>query len=327
MKQQGIEIIGFGKNVGEKVVTNAMLEKIVDTNDEWIVQRTGIKERTVTNQSTAKLASIALENACKNANISLEKLDLLVVSTTSSEHIMPPTSGVILKELGVQKQIPAFDINVACSGFVFALDIARSSMMDGSYEYVAVIGVEKYSQYIDWTDRQTCILFGDGAGCVILQKSKVGKISEAYLKNKLDINSSLHLEATIQSNCPFFEQPKVEQTYMKMTGQEVFKFAVTVIPDAMSKLLEQLDITVDTIDYFVLHQANSRILDFVAKKYKVPQEKFFMNLDIYGNTGAASIPLALADMEERNLLKSGTKLILVGFGGGLSWGSIYIEIP
>lgn len=323
-----IRISGYGKQVGEQIVTNDMIAEHVDTSDEWIVQRTGIKQRRVTAKSTAQMAGESLIAAVENAQITVEDLDILIVVSTSSEHIMPTTGGIIMKMLHMSKQIPVFELNSACTGFINGLEVATSLMETNDYKIAAVIGVEKYSQHIDWTDRSTCILFGDGAGAVILERAETsGSISKAYVANKPDTSNSLVLEANIHTNCPFVpKQEIVKNNYIEMKGQEVFKFAVNVIPQALDRTLAENDEVIDNIDYFVFHQANERILHYVAKKYDISVEKCFMNLDKYGNTGAASIPIALAEMEELGLLQPGVKLILVGFGGGLSWGTIFVEI-
>ncbi|MGL5043114.1 MAG: 3-oxoacyl-ACP synthase III family protein [Culicoidibacterales bacterium] len=328
MKMRNSSIIGFGKATGEIIVTNAMLASYLETNDEWIKQRTGIKSRRITNYSTAKLASYALKNAIISAGIEIAKIDALVVATTTSEHIMPTTAGILMQKLGMERAIPVYEINSACTGFIAALELATTLMEANDYNYIAITGVEKYSQYIDWYDRSTCILFGDGAGSVILAKATRGLISPAFLVNKQDELQSLSLEATINSNCPFVPAhggQKGEQ-YITMKGQDVFKFAVKAIPEAISAVLAQQEMSIELIDYVVCHQANERIVHFVAKKYNIPVEKCYMNLSEYGNTGAASIPIVLAEMNEKKLLTSGTKLLLVGFGGGLSWGAIFVEI-
>lgn len=307
----GLQIMSTGYYVPGKVMSNFDLEKIVDTSDEWIVSRTGISNRHfVETEDTVELGYLAAKDAIVKGNIDTSKIGLIVVATMSPTHFTPSTACLIQERLGLNEQsVMAFDISAACSGFVYALSIVRALLqtMDGSY--ALVIGSETLSKLVDFKERETCVLFGDGAGAIVCQKSE--QLFACY-------NDAMGNEEAL------FAKVGVDQ-YLQMNGRGVFKFAVTAIPRSIEEVLKQTKLTMADIDYVVCHQANYRIIANVYKKMKCNPEKFYMNLQEYGNTSGASIPLALAKMDEEGILKRGMKIICVGFGGGLTWGATLLE--
>ncbi len=298
----GIEIISTGYAKIEKTLDNAQLEKMVETSNEWIISRTGIQRRHISSRSSALLAIEAAKKATQNQDLS--KLSLIIVATMTPENKTPSNACLVQNALGLNEQaIICFDINAACSGYVYALKVAQSLLQEG--QYGLVIGSEQLSSIIDYQDRNTCILFGDGSAATLIKKNN--NIFYSYL-------DSAGNQDVLYAN-----------DYLKMKGQEVFKFAIQTIPQSIDHVLNQAKMTLEEIDYVVCHQANERIIKHVYKKYQCSSEKFYMNLQEYGNTSAASIPLALAKMNEQGLLQKGMKIILVGFGGGLTWGAILME--
>lgn len=305
---EGLKILSTGYCPGEKIVTNFDFEGKIETSDEWITTRTGIKRRHFSSHSSAYLAIEAAKQAVKDLDLS--KIALIICATMTPENATPSNACLVQEALGLQDQsIMCFDINAACSGFVYALEIAKS-LLKNKDQYALIIGSEQLSRVVDFTDRSTCILFGDGAGAVVAKKA------DALFISYNDASGTAEpLVAKYDENDP----------YLHMQGQEVFKFATRVIVKSINEVLQQADMTLDDVDYVVCHQANSRIIQYVYKKLKCSPEKFFINLDEYGNTSAASIPMALAEMNDKGLLKDGMKIITVGFGGGLTWGATLME--
>lgn len=309
----GLKIVAMGHCVPEKVVTNDDLSKIVDTNDEWISSRTGIRERRfVVGETGTSLAVGAVRMALEKSGIALEDIGVCVVATVKADYLTPSNACMVQKELGLPNDIPCFDINAACSGFMYGLQVARGILMQSERRYGIVVGTETLSKILDMTDRGSCILFGDGAGAAIIELSDDHRII-GDLGSKGD-NEVLY--------CP---NNSDEDRFVAMKGSDVFKFAVSTVPKSIDRLLEKAGVAADDIDYYVCHQANVRIIESVAKKCKQPMDKFYINLDKYGNTSSASIPIALSEMCEKGLLKPGMKIICVGFGGGLTWGGAYLE--
>lgn len=309
---EGIRIIGNGYYVPEKIVTNDDLSKIVETNDEWITTRTGIKERHfVTDEKNVDIACIAAEKAIQDAGINKEDIGVVIVATFSPDFFTPSIACFLQKKLGLSEDIPFFDINAACSGFVYGLSVIRGMLLQSKKKYGLLVGSETISNLLDFTDRGSCILFGDGAGAVIVKKEE-NCIFEAVLGGRGDEEILI---------CPCTD----EKRKIIMDGREVFKFAVKIIPKCINEVLENSGEKLENIDYIVCHQANIRIIEYVSKTIKVPMEKFFVNIDKYGNTSAASIPIALTEMKEQGLLKSGSKIICVGFGAGFTWGGTLLE--
>lgn len=321
---KNVKITGIGASIPNRIVTNDDLSKFVDTNDEWIYQRTGIKERRISDVDTSILATEAAVNALDDAGINKNEIDLIIVATFTPETFLPGCANLVQKQLDISENVTVFDINSACSGFVYALSVARSLLLTGQHNKALVIGAEVISKTIDWTDRSTCILFGDGAGAVVLEMSNDQGLSKAYTKSIIDTDNVLTLNAINVKN-PFTENVSESDGYLHMIGNKVFKFAVHAVVDCILSILEETNTSLDQIDYIVPHQANYRIIQQVAKTLKIDEKKFYLNLERFGNTSAASIPLALAEMNTSNILKPGDKILLVGFGAGLSKGSILIN--
>ncbi|MGN0367411.1 MAG: 3-oxoacyl-ACP synthase III family protein [Wujia sp.] len=311
--KQGLRIVGLGHYVPEHVVTNDDLSKIVDTNDEWISSRTGIRRRHFVEEETnLDIAIAAACNALEDAGIDKEELGVVILGTVRPQYLTPSMACMIQKELELPMDIPCFDINAACSGFMYGIQIARGMLLQSDRKYGLVVGSETLSKILDMTDRGTCILFGDGAGAAVVEL--------ADNKYYSVLGSKGNDEVLVCHN------EDDGQRYVRMEGSEVFKFAVSTVPKTIMQLLEQANVSADDIDLFVCHQANKRIIESVAKKCKQSLDKFYMNLDEYGNTSSASIPIALSEMKQKGLLKPGMKMICVGFGGGLTWGGAYIEL-
>jgi 3-oxoacyl-[acyl-carrier-protein] synthase III len=320
------EIIGLGGYVPEKIVTNGELENIVDTSDQWITSRTGIEERRMsTGEKTTQLALKAAQRAIEQANIKPEEIDLIILSTITPDFFTPSTACLVQAELGL-KDIPSFDISAGCTGFIYGLQIADKFIKSGQSQCILVIGAEILSKVLDWNDRNTCVLFGDGAGAALLKKSKKEGIVSTYTGSQGDLEGFLTIPAVSLRN-PFLKnQSKIENhSYMYMNGKEIFKFATHIMLKSIEIILADNELTIDDIKYIVPHQANYRIIDNVAKKLKVPPEKFYKNMNHFGNTSAASIPLALDEMVQKKMIYDGDRIIMVGFGGGLTWGAILLN--
>lgn len=319
-----VEIIGTGSYVPEKIVTNDDISEIVDTSDEWISTRTGIKQRRISvGENTSELGAKAALKAIEDANIKPEEIDLIITATTSPDTFTPSVSCLIQDIIGA-KNAACFDVSAACTGFIFGLNTASQFIKTGEYKTILVIGAEVLSKILDWEDRNTCVLFGDGAGAAIIRKSEDEGIVKAYLGSDGTGREFLYCPASNVDN-PFSESPEKINSKISMNGKEVFKFAVKVMVKSVKKILKDCDLKLEDIDYVVPHQANIRIIDFAAKKLNLGKEKFFTNLQGYGNTSGASIPIALDEMNKKGLLKKGNKIVLVGFGGGLTWGSMVIK--
>ncbi len=315
-------IVGWGMAVPDNIMTNDDLAAIVETDDEWIVSRTGIKERRIATDkdSTATLAHRAALKALDEANVLPQDIDLIVVATSTPEHVFPSTASVVQDWLGASNA-GAFDLAAACSGFVYALNMAADSIKSGSIDIAVVIGAETMSRVLDWQDRSTCILFGDGAGAVVLQASEEhGGILSSVLRSD---GAGADLLAIPTANNPNTNGHKIQKMYM--VGREVFRFATRVVDDSIREAVELAGITIKDINLVVPHQANQRILASAAKKLGIDLEMFVSNLDRYGNTSAASIPIALCEAIEAQRVKRDDYLVFVGFGGGLSWASMVVK--
>ncbi|SFU59518.1 3-oxoacyl-[acyl-carrier-protein] synthase-3 [Clostridium sp. DSM 8431] len=321
-----IYIKNFGAYVPKKVVTNDMLSKIVDTSDEWISTRTGIKERRISEgENTSDLAVKAINKILKKENLEGKEIDLIITATLTPDNIMPSTACIIQKKIEAEKAM-AFDINAACSGFMYALEVAYSMMeMNKKYKNVLVVGSEVLSKIVDWKDRNTCVLFGDGAGAVLLQRGNEEKLTDFYSYSQGKKGDALVCGGLDILN-PYVSLKHPLDNHVKMDGREIFKFASRVMIDAIKTLAQNNNIDINDIDFIVPHQANERIIKYTADKLHISFDKFYLNLDKYGNTSSASIPMALSEMNDKGLIKSGMKIVMVGFGGGLTVGSILIEI-
>ncbi len=323
------QIIGWGYHVPSKTITNHDLEQIVDTTDEWIRSRTGIEERHVAadpKETTATLAIAAARKALAVADVHPSKVDLVICATSSPEYVWPATASIIQDALGAVNA-GAFDLSAACSGFVYALSMARGHILAGDAEYVLVIGAETLSRIVDWTDRGTCVLFGDGAGAVLVAASDVpGGIMAVELGSDGSGANALLVPAGGSAMPASLETISSGSHFIKMDGKAVFRFATRVMAQATRKVLERSGLTTDDVDLIVPHQANIRIIqNSVLNQLKIPPEKVLINLQKYGNTSTASIPIALCEAIEAGRVKPGNNLVFVGFGAGLSWGACAIK--
>lgn len=321
-----VGIIGLGSYVPKKVLTNKDLEGMVETSDEWITTRTGIKERRIAagSETTSTLAFNAAKEALKDARISAEDLDLIVVATITPDMPFPATACLVQDMLGAKKAT-CFDVSAACAGFVYGIVMAQRFVESGAYKNALVIGAEKLSSVTDWEDRNTCVLFGDGAGAAVLAPVKKGGILASYLGSDGSLSELLMIPAGGSRRPASKETLENRLHYIKMRGNEVFKLAVKIMSDAACRALKQCDLGVEDIDCFIPHQANMRILDAVARKMKLPLEKIFFNVAQYGNMSSASTAVALCEAYQRGRIKEGGVVVLDAFGAGLVWGSCVIE--
>ncbi len=319
------KILSTGSYLPAKNVTNSDLSNFVDTNDEWIVSRSGIENRRFSvDENASQLAIKAAEIILKKAGRKPEDVELIITATVSADYVTPSVACLVQGRIGASKAV-AFDVNAACSGFIFALSIADKFIKSGVYNNALVIGTEVLSKYLNFTDRSTCVLFGDGAGGVFLEKSdeKTGIIAEVMGS---DGSKGLSLTAGYTPVVNIFNNNERNyDVYIKMDGREIFDFATRKAPVCIKELMEKAEIDKDDVDFVLPHQANSRIVEVISRKVKIPIDKFYMNMYYYGNTSSASIPIALNEMSEKGMIKEGTKIILCGFGGGLTWGSMYIK--
>jgi len=326
----GIKIIGTGSFTPEKILTNKDLEAMVDTSDEWISSRTGISERHIAedNVPTSELALNAAESALKAANITAEDLDLIIFATITSDKIFPSTACILQKKIGA-KNATCFDISAACSGFLYCLETAAAMLQSiPRYNKALIIGAEKMSSIVDWEDRNTCVLFGDGAGAMILEDTKTEGENSLLA---CDLGSNGNYEEILQipaggSAIPFSQDVlDNKQQFLEMSGQEVFKLAVNSMVRSCKKVLEETKIDASQIRWLIPHQANYRILKAVASRLKIKEEKVFMNVQKYGNTSAASIGIAFDEMVKEEKINKGEYILLTAFGGGLTWGATLLR--
>lgn len=317
------KIVGVGAYTPSNIVTNDDLSKVVDTNDEWIVTRTGMRERRIsTGEDTSYMATQACLEALKNANIKAEDVDHIIVATVTPDMFCPSVACLVQKNIGAINA-SSMDINAACSGFLYALKLANSLIKSGESKVTLIVGAETLSKVTDWSDRRTCVLFGDAAGAAVVKASEEKGILAVHTMAEGDKGEALQING-LPVNNPYTNKEDNDH-YISMNGQEVFKFATRVIVEAVNKVLEKSGVDIDEIKYVVPHQANLRIIDYASKKINLPIEKFYVNLSKYGNTSSASIPLALSEMYSDGKIEKGDKIILVGFGGGLTYGSAIIE--
>jgi 3-oxoacyl-[acyl-carrier-protein] synthase-3 len=322
------QISGWGMYVPERVLTNADLERVVDTSDEWIVSRTGIRERHVVSderETTATMAIRAARAALRVANLPPSQLDLVIVATTMPDYPFPATACLVQDALGATRA-GAFDLGAACSGFIYALSMASGYIRSGNAEHVLVIGSETLSRMMDWNDRNTCVLFGDGAGAVVLSASTV---RSGVLASELGSDGSggeLLIVRAGGSRAPAsYDTLSNGQHFVWMNGREVFRFATTVMPKATEAVVRKAGWELADLSLVIPHQANIRIINASIKRLGLPADRFFVNLDRYGNTSAASIPIALCEAVTQGRIHAGDRLALVAFGGGLTWAAAAIE--
>lgn len=317
-----LEIIGTGKCLPKAAINNQFLETVVDTSDEWISSRTGIHKRHLASkETTASMAVEAAKQAIENANINAEDIELIITATISPDYAFPSTACMVQQAVGAVNAV-SMDLSAACSGFIFAINTAYAYIRAGIYKTALLIGTETLSRHIDWTDRSTCVLFGDGAGAAVVKSSERGLIG---LEQGSDGQKGMVLNCRYPEVSNPLNQRAAVPGYVQMEGQEVFKFAVKKVPECIDALLEKEHMTHADISWYLLHQANIRIIQSIAKRLKEPLEKFPSNLEQYGNTSAASIPILLDEVHRSGQIKKGDKLIMAGFGGGLTWGACLLE--
>lgn len=308
---QGIKIVATGRALPQKVVTNDDLSRLVDTSDEWISTRTGIRQRYFCEEETCQsLAILAAKRAVEKAEIDKKQIGLVIVATATGDYVFPSVACMVQNALGLETEVLAFDLSAACSGFLYGLGVCRSVLSGQDKKYALLIGSEQMSRILDMEDRSTCVLFGDGAAAAVLTLEE----NEFYQKAWSDGNDEV-------LSC---KGVGYKNQHLLMEGSKVFKFAVKAIAQGIDEILEKAGKTIKDIDYVVCHQANERIIDHVSRKYK--GVTFYKNMDRYANTSAASIPIALDEMYEKGMLKSGMKIILVGFGAGFTWSSALLTI-
>lgn len=311
----GIKIRGTGRYIPENVVTNFDLSARMDTSDEWITSRTGIRRRRhCTDEGPAFLSTQAARRALERSGVSPDQIGACIVATLTPETLVPCTACLLQKELGLPTDIPCFDLNAACTGFLFALHTMECLLNASPRKFGLVVGAEALSRVINWEDRSTAVLFGDGAGAAVVECREGWPSIGAVLGSRGD-DTMLHVAG------PGSGQPSL----ISMEGTKVFKFAVETVPRCIDQVLERHGLSASDVDYFVFHQANSRIIDLAARRYAIPPDKYAKNLEEYGNTSAASIPLLLSELEERGKIGPGSRVLMVGFGGGLTWGGALVE--
>jgi 3-oxoacyl-[acyl-carrier-protein] synthase-3 len=324
-------IRGTGAYTPKKVLTNADFEKIVDTSDEWIVTRTGIKERRIIseNESNSDLCLRAGQNALDMAGCSAADLDMIIVGTVTPDYSLPSTAAVVQEKLGAVNSA-AFDVVAACAGFLHGLSIAHGFIVNGNIRRALVIGSEVLSRYTDYSDRSTCVLFGDGAGAVVVEAengadSNGSGVLSSYLKADGSKTELLWIPAGGSKNPLNANNVESRERYIMMSGNEIYKLAVRSMCDAALKALDKAGVSTDQISWLIPHQANIRIIEGVAKRLKIPEQKVFLNIEKYGNTSAASVPIALDEANRKGLLKEGDYILMVAFGGGLTWAASLVR--
>ena len=321
-----VSIIGIGKYVPETVVTNDDIAKIVDTNDEWIVTRTGIKERRVVSgdETAASLAINAAKDALGYAGIDPKEIDLIITATSMPDALYPSTSCEVQGALGATNAA-AFDVVAACSGLIYGLNIARNFIMAGTYNTVLLIGVDVHSRFLDWNDRGTCVLFGDGAGALIVKKSEDDINDILAIDMHADGSKASELKIPLNGkNCPLVEPKTEKKQQVDMNGREIYKFAVRVVPESILNAINAAGLSIDDIDYLIPHQANMRIVQAITERLNLKEDQVIVNLDKYGNTSTASIPIALTEALG-NKVSTPSRMVMCGFGAGLTWGTAIVN--
>jgi len=310
-----IKITGTGRGIPERCVTNDEIAGFLDTDDEWIVSRTGIKTRYICSyESLTVLSTIASKQALEKAGVDISDIDMIICSTLGGDYRTPSLACCVAEQ--IEAKCPAFDINAACTGFIYALDVASAYITPGKAKNILIICAEMMSTLVDWNDRNTCILFGDGAAACVVSKGNALK----YISLSATADTSILNMPSYNINSPY-KGKKEEKRFLHMQGQDVFKFAVGIVEPDLKEALETLDMAIREIDYFILHQANKRIIDTIRKKLKQPENKFPVNIGKYGNLSSVSIPLLLYEMLEEGKIKTGDVLFMSAFGAGLTSGS------
>jgi len=322
-----VSIIGTGSYLPERILTNQELEKLVETSDEWITSRTGIKERRIAGEDehTSDLAAKAALSAMENAGITAEEVDLIIVATVTPDMFFPSTACFVQTKIGA-KNAACFDVSAACSGFLYAIEIAQQFITSHTYDTILVIGAEKLSSIVDWTDRNTCVLFGDGAGAAVLRHRGGGHgVISTFMASDGGLSDILYIPGG-GSRFPINKANAAEhQNCIKMNGKETYKHAVISMLDAAQKVLAEANLDPSALACIIPHQANLRIIEAISDRIKVPMERFMINLDRYGNTSAAAVAIALDEANRTGRMKVGDYVLLVVFGGGLTWASSVIQ--
>jgi 3-oxoacyl-[acyl-carrier-protein] synthase-3 len=319
-------IRGVGMYVPERVMTNADLEKLVDTSDEWITSRTGIRERHIAadDETSSSMGAQAARCAIENAGISPDEIDLVIVGTATPDFPFPATACLVQDALGITGG--AFDVEAGCTSFMYALSAASSFVMSGMHANVLVIGTEVLSRILDWTDRSTCVLFGDGAGAVVVSAGEFASFQPQFILGADGSGGPSLCVPAGGSARPASEETIADRLhFVKMAGPEVFRFATRVVEESTGQVLQKSGLTPEDVNLFIPHQANVRIIDHAVKRLRIPRDRVFLNIDRYGNTSSASIPIALFEAQQNGKLKPGDTILTVGFGAGLTWGAGAIQ--
>ena len=326
MAEKNIGILGTGAYLPEAVLSNLDLEKMVDTTDAWIVERSGVRERRIAapEEDAATMGVAAAKQALERSGIAPEQISYIVLGTNTPAYFYPAGAIRIQEELGLGGKAAGFDLQAGCSGFNYALYVAER-LVAQTEKYALVIGSDVCSRFTDWTDRSTCLLFGDGAGAVVIGPSQRNRILSSFIASSL--NEKLYCETEFNRHVsPFLPRPThTEKHYLQMDGREIFKFAVNVVKVSIPRILEMAGLEHKDLDYLIIHQGNYRILEAGAKFAKVPMDKVFVNIHKYGNTSAASVPIALHEAVEENKIKDGDRVLLISFGAGATWGATLVE--
>jgi 3-oxoacyl-[acyl-carrier-protein] synthase-3 len=324
---RGSKIIGTGHYCPERVLTNFDLEKMVDTSDEWILTRTGIRERRIASpeEASSDIALRASRAALESAGTRAEDLDGIIVGTVTGDMLFPATSCLIQDRLGATGAA-AFDINAACSGFIYGMSTAHALISSHRMEKILIVGVEVLSKFTDWSDRATCVLFGDGGGAVVMGPCEPGQgILGTYIRSDGSLADLLHVPGGGTRRPASVDTVQHKDHFIKMKGDGVFKYAVRAMEDAAHQVLDQANLCLEDVDVFIPHQANVRIIDAVQQRLRLPDHKVVVNLDRFGNTSSATIPIALDEVVRAGKVKPGALVLLVAFGGGLTWGAVLLR--
>ncbi len=317
------KILGTGSHVPNNVVDNKTFENMVDTSDEWIQTRTGIKSRHISvDENTSDLAYEAALKALDAADTNPSEIDLIIVATVTGDYFFPGVAQLMQRRLKC-RNVPAFDINAACSGFVYAMEIADKMMKNDGYRKALIIGAETLSKFTDFEDRNTCVLFADAAGAMVLGKSDHPGVEKVILHSEGDLEGLLRMESYPLKKD--FQTIENKRPFIKMNGRDVFRFATTALPSVIRELLESTETNIEDLDLIIAHQANKRIIDKAAKSLEFPSENMYLNIDRFGNTSAASVPLAIDEAIQKGRLKKGMRFACAAFGAGLTWGGAIIQ--
>ena len=326
-KNYGIKFTGLGSSLPSKVVKNTDLEKLYDTSDEWIYQRTGIRERRAIKEpkeTGLSLSANASKQALKSAGLKPQDIDLIIVATSTPDNLYPSMGCMLQGELNATDAV-SYDLSAACSGFVFSIVTAAQFIYTGTYKNILVVGVDIHSRFLDWSERSVSILFGDGAGAVVMQRTRArdDQLIGYLISSKADKNLDLILDNLNISYDSFTKQ--IKSSFVRMNGKTIYEFGITIVPEVVNKLLDKVNLKIKDVDYFIPHQANERIIQASAKKLGFTERQVISNVEKVGNTSSASIPLAIADGLNSKKIKTPCKMILVGFGAGLTWGAVLID--